>query len=893
MAFDPGRQHFEDRIQKHGFDFLDNYLNNILAKDKEDDVVDLLKTPGRKKTSKPKSVVPSSKLKNTISLEDDEEKENAPSLNSFQKALLQSKAEDESSRMSPNPLQPIKTAPLQQSPVLQSTLAAKSGPISPVKPERAPSPPAQPPVVHLEVAPAPIELSMIAEDDEPAERSQIIPPQHEPTTDFVDLATQPANMSSSSSTDTFHSVPLDSPRVSASLADVVMQDEQSSTSHTESSEKFALPPREPSPPVEETVPLRDDEEMPLDSSQQHAVPGLPGTLHPSVGVGLGTATPGAAIGKRTSWLMKAREAQALETRHTSIFGAASTTHEGPSFKRKSSIMRGEACSWFRAYIRAGKAEGGVPTSKSGRYERSSRQSCSSTNVFGPVFNKPPPVFAAPSATAKSVRKDDAPPLLPSKFSKPASMSVGLSPSLRSPSAKYPHPLSAQSTWESVQSDRSENIFSSQEAPNLSNQLDEDDSWPLEDKMAGTMQWTFSGGDSTWSSSEPNHTDKVFPEHTTHTMPIDSRERQPSPGTLPGAFDMEIDDIDDEVAVGDISIDVSKSTPKLNRSQSQLSMASTSSSQSNVGVFGQATKFQEGQARSQELTACGCCCKEEEKDKKAAVLKNMEVRRQQAIQRKAEEEKNRQFEEEKKMKEEVERRKREREEHTDKRPLKMTNAGTGKKEEDSTLKRKLPEAKKPTPKMGPPPSSKSAFKPIQKASGLSSSTTTNTLHSSTSSAIAGPSSKAPTAVAKAKTKTPAKAPISEDDIVHPSQHVQSQMAARVKAQLDAVRQEPTIPSESIELPEVDSEYSDSEDEDRVKKFDPPHWAQSPELRQALVDQSSINPDNIFGPIRPLRMEEIFRSRGNRFRARTSSANWVGTDQLTLEEEREYARRMGFQ
>lgn len=57
---------------------------------------------------------------------------------------------------------------------------------------------------------------------------------------------------------------------------------------------------------------------------------------------------------------------------------------------------------------------------------------------------------------------------------------------------------------------------------------------------------------------------------------------------------------------------------------------------------------------------------------------MEIRRQQAIQRKAEEERNKQLEEEKKLKEEVERRKREREDHTDKRPLKIPNNGIAKK-----------------------------------------------------------------------------------------------------------------------------------------------------------------------------------------------------------------------
>jgi len=134
---------------------------------------------------------------------------------------------------------------------------------------------------------------------------------------------------------------------------------------------------------------------------------------------------------------------------------------------------------------------------------------------------------------------------------------------------------------------------------------------------------------------------------------------------------------------------------------------------------------------------------------------------------------------------------------------------------------------------------------------------------------------------------------DDDISQPSQLVQSQMAARAKAQLNASKQiEPIIPSESIELPDINSEYSDSDDEDRVRTFDPPEWAQSPELRQALEMQSTINPDEIFGAVRPLRMEEIFKTRTSRFRARTSSANWTGTDRLTIQEEKDYARRMGF-
>jgi hypothetical protein len=134
---------------------------------------------------------------------------------------------------------------------------------------------------------------------------------------------------------------------------------------------------------------------------------------------------------------------------------------------------------------------------------------------------------------------------------------------------------------------------------------------------------------------------------------------------------------------------------------------------------------------------------------------------------------------------------------------------------------------------------------------------------------------------------------EDDISQPSLVLQSQMAARAKAQMQAANPAPPlVPSESIELPDINSEYSDSDDEDRPRTFDPPSWAQDPVLQQALHTQSTINPDDIFGAVRPLRMDEVFRNRTGRFRARTSSANWTGTDRLTVEEQREYARRMGF-
>jgi hypothetical protein len=42
-----------------------------------------------------------------------------------------------------------------------------------------------------------------------------------------------------------------------------------------------------------------------------------------------------------------------------------------------------------------------------------------------------------------------------------------------------------------------------------------------------------------------------------------------------------------------------------------------------------------------------------------------------------------------------------------------------------------------------------------------------------------------------------------------------------------------------------------------------------------------------------MEELFKVKTAKFRARTSSANWHHGDGLTKAEEIEYARRMGFE
>lgn len=152
------------------------------------------------------------------------------------------------------------------------------------------------------------------------------------------------------------------------------------------------------------------------------------------------------------------------------------------------------------------------------------------------------------------------------------------------------------------------------------------------------------------------------------------------------------------------------------------------------------------------------------------------------------------------------------------------------------------------------------------------------------------------VSSMKGKQKAKVLPQDDEITHPTKVMQSQMQARVEAQIAEIRkaeqQVQQQPTENIELPDINSEYSDSEDEDRAKGSELPDWARSPNLREMLELQSQHNPDDIFGAIKPLRMDEIFKTKTSRFRARTSSANWAGTDAVTLAEEKAYAKRMGY-
>ncbi|KAJ1934611.1 hypothetical protein FBU59_005644, partial [Linderina macrospora] len=114
----------------------------------------------------------------------------------------------------------------------------------------------------------------------------------------------------------------------------------------------------------------------------------------------------------------------------------------------------------------------------------------------------------------------------------------------------------------------------------------------------------------------------------------------------------------------------------------------------------------------------------------------------------------------------------------------------------------------------------------------------------------------------------------------------------------------IPAGSNSPPEIESDYSDEySDEEfspaekaKQKKndFRIPRWATSPELIKGLKQQERVNPDRIFGKVRPIRVEEIFGRRdAERHRPRNSSMVWTGRDALSPEEELEYIRRMGFE
>ncbi len=149
----------------------------------------------------------------------------------------------------------------------------------------------------------------------------------------------------------------------------------------------------------------------------------------------------------------------------------------------------------------------------------------------PVFNKPPPVFVPPVFSARPLPTPPAviessfslPP--PPAFTKPASMALGISPRLGSSTLNNKvTPLSTQSTLESVEpsdffgdrghteawvpstqdTEYSSNFGSQQQATsNQPNSPDDDDSWPIQEKLSQGVHWPFGGASKedsmTWST----------------------------------------------------------------------------------------------------------------------------------------------------------------------------------------------------------------------------------------------------------------------------------------------------------------------------------------------------------------------------------------------------------
>jgi len=100
---------------------------------------------------------------------------------------------------------------------------------------------------------------------------------------------------------------------------------------------------------------------------------------------------------------------------------------------------------------------------------------------------------------------------------------------------------------------------------------------------------------------------------------------------------------------------------------------------------------------------------------------------------------------------------------------------------------------------------------------------------------------------------------------------------------APRSSPHFPNgDSIELPEIRTDDEDEDDDEGPDMGLVAAWANSPDLRRALMQQETMDPSQIFGVPGPIVMEEVFtknKDRWHKFRARSSSANWSGTDRLT--------------
>ncbi|KAK7694678.1 hypothetical protein QCA50_001866 [Cerrena zonata] len=171
LAKDPGRQFMHDQIKNKGFDFLDTYLEDTLARPTEGRIYDIMKTPGRKRDAPKRTraaTAAASKVKTVIadSLSERKEKENVAPVNDFHKALLDAKSTndelvEDAPVAKPKQKKPSPPAPQQDemddresAPTPRPVPVVKDAPVKPKSPS-----PAHEDMEIEEPEPAPIELA--------------------------------------------------------------------------------------------------------------------------------------------------------------------------------------------------------------------------------------------------------------------------------------------------------------------------------------------------------------------------------------------------------------------------------------------------------------------------------------------------------------------------------------------------------------------------------------------------------------------------------------------------------------------------------------------------------------------------------------------------------------
>jgi len=141
-----------------------------------------------------------------------------------------------------------------------------------------------------------------------------------------------------------------------------------------------------------------------------------------------------------------------------------------------------------------------------------------------------------------------------------------------------------------------------------------------------------------------------------------------------------------------------------------------------------------------------------------------------------------------------------------------------------------------------------------------------------------------------------------DAPNPPMHAKTPASAHQHKTIPSVKSSPQIQNgDNIHLPDIPSDSEDEDSDDDGNAFPIPDWATPGHLTDQLIRQEGMDGDAVFGPIAPLKMEEIFakgnKERLKRLRDRTSSANWaLSGDGLTLEEvksDREQRERMRIQ